>query len=322
MAVPANTRQVYTQPNIREDLSNKIFNVDPYRTPVLNSIGRTKATQTLHEWDTDSLAAQNLANAQLEGDDAAADVLGEPTRLGNYSQISRKVLSLSGTSQQAVAAGGSNKMGYQLLKASKALKRDIEGIITYNNPKAVGAAGVARNTGGLPCWLITNTVFQTGGTPSGANPTDGSGSHARVYNSVKVALTEDQVGQLATSMYTHSGEAPEYLFVSPTNKRNVSKFTGPSGTRFNQIEDKVLRTAIDQYETDFGLVKVVPDIFLAQSGDCLALNPQYLKIAFFRPFDTVPLAKTGDSDKKMLIVEYALEVGNEKAEGAIFDTQG
>jgi hypothetical protein len=36
----------------------------------------------------------------------------------------------------------------------------------------------------------------------------------------------------------------------------------------------------------------------------------------------MPLAKTGDSDKKMLLVDYTLECNNEKAHGLITDTQG
>jgi hypothetical protein len=47
-----------------------------------------------------------------------------------------------------------------------------------------------------------------------------------------------------------------------------------------------------------------------------------VRVAYLRPFQTIPLAKTGDSDKKELLVEYTLEVGNEHALGAIFDTNG
>ena len=322
MSAPTNTYQTYSQVNIREDLTNAIYNVDPYKTPLLNMAKKTKAEQTYHEWNEDSLAAQNTANAQIEGDDASADAQIPTVRRGNYTQISRKTVQISGTSQSVVAAGGSNKMGYQLLKSSKALKRDMEGILTLNQAKAVGSSTVARNMGGLPAWLITNTVFNSGGTPAGANPTDGSGSHARTYSGTTVALTEANVDSLAELMYKNSGESPDYILVSPTNKQAVSKFTGPAGTRFNKVEDKTLRTAIDEYETDFGMIRIVPDIFLAQSGDVYAIQPEYLRVAYLRPFQTVPLAKTGDSDKKLLIVEYTMEVGNEKAIGGIFDTTG
>ncbi|PVX77172.1 SU10 major capsid protein [Paraburkholderia unamae] len=327
MAVPSGTFQTYTQTNIREDLSNLIFNVDPYKTPVLNMAKKTKATQRNHEWDTDSLAAQNLSNAQVEGDTPATYLTLTPTaRMGNYVQTSNKPVSISGLSQAVVAAGGSNKMGYQLLKKSKELKRDIEGILTYNHAKSIGNSTTASTTAGLPAWLYTNTVFQTGGSPSGANPslnangwTDGTST--RTYNSVTAAITEAQVKQVLQSIYKNSGDCPEYAIVSPANKQNISAFTGP-GTRFIEVEDKTLQTAVDVYSSDFGDVKIIPDIFLAQSKDCFFINPDYIRVAYLRPFQTIPLAKVGDSDQKLLLVDYALEVGNEHAHGLLTDTTG
>lgn len=326
MSVPSNTYQTYTQTNIREDLSNLIFNVDPFKTPVLNMTKKNKATQSNHEWDTDSLAAQNLSNAQVEGDDPSAQTLTPTARMGNYVQTSNKVVQLSGKSQAVVAAGGTNKMGYQLMKKSKELKRDIEGILTYNSAKAAGNSSTAAKMGGLPCWIYTNTVFQTGGTPAGANPslnangwTDGSST--RTYNSASAALTETMVKSVLQKIYSASGESPEYAVVSPVNKQIISGFAGP-GTRFIEVEDKTLKTAVDVYQSDFGDVKIIPDIFLAQSKDCWFINPNYLRVAYLRPFQTTPLAKTGDSDKKMLLVDYTLEVGNEKAHGLITDTNG
>jgi hypothetical protein len=328
MSVPANTFQVYTQKNIREDLINAIYNVDPFKTPFLNMCKKTEAKQTNHEWNTDKLDAQNLNNAAVEGDDPTAQTLTPSARIGNNTQIVTKVVQISGTSQAVVAAGGSNKMGYQLLKKSKEMKRDIEGILTYNNAKNAGSSTVARTLAGMPCFLQQNVVFQTGGAPSGANPGLASngwtdGSQTRTYNSVTAAVTEAQVKSVVQKIFTSSGDCPEYALVSPANKQNISAFTGPSGgTRFTQVEDKTLRVVVDIYETDFGDVKMVPDIFLAHSGDIFFINPNYVRVAYLRPFQTIPLAKTGDSDKKELLCELTLELGNEHAQGAIFDTTG
>jgi len=326
MSVPANTFQVYTQKNIREDLINAIYNVDPFKTPFLNMAKKDQAKQTNHEWDTDSLAAQNLNNAAVEGDDPTAQTLTPTARMGNYTQISTKTVQISGTSQAVVAAGGSNKMGYQLLKKSKELKRDMEGILTYNNAKNAGSSTTARTMAGLPCWLQQNVVFQTGGSPSGANPSLAAngwtdGSQTRTYNSVTVAVTEAMVKSALQKAFNSSGDCPEYALVSSVNKQNISAFSGP-GTRFIEIEDKTLRTVVDVYESDFGDVKIVPDIFLAHSGDIFFINPNYVRVAYLRPFQTIPLAKTGDSDKKELLVEYTLQLGNEHAHAAIYDTNG
>ena len=328
MTVPTNTLQVYTQTNIREDLIDAIYNVDPFKTPLFNMAKKAEARQTLHQWDIDALAAQNTANAAVEGDNPTNIALTPTAKVGNYTQISTKTIQISGTSQSVIAAGGSNKMGYQLLKKSKELKRDMEGVLTLNQAGVVGTSSTARQLAGLPAWVATNDVFQS--SSSGAQPagysTIGSenfynGTTARTYNGTQTAVTEAQMKTVLQLVYTNSGESPEYCLLSPTNKQNVSAFTGP-GTRFIEVEDATLMTKVDVYESDFGEVKMVPDIFLAHSHDMFFINPNYLRVAYLRPFQTIPLAKTGDSDQKMLLVEYTLEMGNEHAHGAIYDTTG
>ena len=60
-------------------------------------IGRTKATQSLHEWQTDSRsAAASGTNAQIDGDDAAGDAVAATTRDSNRCQISTKTIVISG----------------------------------------------------------------------------------------------------------------------------------------------------------------------------------------------------------------------------------
>jgi hypothetical protein len=330
VTVPTNTYTIYPQTNIREDLIDAIYNVDPFKTPLFNMAKKAEAKQTYHEWDLDQLASQNLANAAVEGDNPTNIALTPTVRVGNYLQISNKTIQISGTSQSVIAAGGSNKMGYQLLKKSKELKRDIEGILTYNQARSSGSSSTARNLGGLPCWLTINPVFQS--TGGGANPTQvngfGNGATTRTYSTSPTAITEAQLKQALQNVYKNSGESPEYALVSPANKQNISAFSGP-GTRFIEVEDSTLMTKVDVYESDFGEVKMIPDIFLAPHTvsstlytDVLLINPNYIRVAYLRPFQTIPLAKTGDSDQKMLLVEYTLEVGNEKAHGAIYDSTG
>ncbi len=328
MTVPTNTLQVYTQTNIREDLIDLIYNVDPFKTPLFNMSKKGEAKQTYHEWDIDALAAQNTANAAVEGDNPTNIALTATARVGNYCQISSKTIQISGTSQSVIAAGGSNKMGYQLMKKSKELKRDIEGILTLNQAKVAGSSSTARQLAGLPAWVATNDVYQS--SSSGAQPTGYAtigaetfynGTTARTYNGTQTAITETQVKSVLQQVYKNSGESPEYALVSPVNKQNISAFTGP-GTRFIEVEDATLMTKVDVYESDFGEVKMIPDIFLANSHDVYFINPNYMRVSYLRPFQTIPLAKTGDSDQKMLLVEYTLEVGNEHAHGAIFDTTG
>ena len=55
MAQPTNTFDTYDAVGIREDLSNVIYSVTPDDTPLYTACKKTKATNTLHEWQTDTL---------------------------------------------------------------------------------------------------------------------------------------------------------------------------------------------------------------------------------------------------------------------------
>lgn len=332
MTVPTNTDQTYTQTNIRENLENFVYNVDPFRTPILNLAKRITATQSYHEWSVDALAAQNASNSAVQGADASGDALTAVGRMGNRCQIPQHTLVMSGTLQAVTASGATNTMAYQLAKKTKELKRDMEGIITSNTAQATGNGTTTGDiTAGIQCFLIANSQFQTGGSPSsGANPTGhvsigsetfGNGTTARTYNSTKVALAEATLKAAVLSTYQNSASLPPYLVCSPKNKQIISTFTGP-GTRFIEVEDEVLQTAVSVYDSDFGRVKIIPDIFLDVSGDCYGLDNEFVKIAYLRPFQVNPLAKTGDADKKQMLCEFGLEISNERALYGIYDTTG
>lgn len=332
MSVPTNTDQTFTQTNIREDLEGLIYNVDPFRTPIFNMAKKGEAKQTYHEWDVDALAAQNTANAAVQGDNPTNIQLTATGRMGNYTQIATKTIQLSGTLQAVVAAGGTNKMGYQLMKKAKELKRDIEGILTSNTAKSAGNSTTAAYSAGLATFIATNDYYLS--SSSGANPTGAgayvtigsanfyAGGQARTDNGTTSAITEANVKTVLQLIYTNSGDSPEYCVLSPKNKQIFSTFTTTTSTRFVKVEDAVLQTKIDVYESDFGDVKVIPDIFLARSRDVYFLQPNYLKVEYLRPFQTIPLAKTGDSDQKMLLCEFTLNPSNEHAHGAYYDTTG
>lgn len=48
-------------------------------------------------------------------------------------------------------------------------------------------------------------------------------------------------------------------------------------------------------------------------------DPEYVKFATLRDFKTHDLAKTGDSERKQILVEYTLEMCQEKAHAAVYD---
>tara|TARA_R110000737_G_scaffold55777_1_gene79508 strand:- start:710 stop:895 length:186 start_codon:yes stop_codon:yes gene_type:complete len=52
---------------------------------------------------------------------------------------------------------------------------------------------------------------------------------------------------------------------------------------------------------------------------CFLLQTDMAAAAYLRDFQVNDLAKTGDSEKKQLLVEFSLEVRNEAAHGILLD---
>ena len=313
MSVPSNTYLRYTSIGVREDLANVIYDISPTDTPVMSSIGKARATQTNHEWQTDALAAATTANALIEGDDASAASLSPTTRVGNYTQIVGKTVQVSGTLEAVDKAGRKSEKAYQLAKAASEIKRDIETIIMANQAKTNGTAtSGARKMGSFLSYITSNVSKGSAGT----NPT-GDGSDIRSDTTTRTFL-ESMLKDIAQQVFEDGG-TPKMLVVPPGLKATVSGFAGVAQQRYvTGAEPTTIVAAAGAYLSDFGLISIVPDRFM-RSTDSLLIDSEYAALAYLRPFQTNDLAKTGDSDKTQILAELTLEVRNEKAHGGAFD---
>lgn len=303
----------------REDLSDVIYNISPTDTPIMSSIGKTKATAVNHEWQTDSLAAATTANALVEGADATSATLSPTTRYGNLTQIVGKTIQVSGTLEAVDKAGRKSEKAYQLAKGSAEIKRDIETIITANQAKVAGdGSSTARKMSSLLSFIKTNTSVGAGTTTAGADPTT-IGVSARVDADTTRTFTETMLKEVVREVFA-SGGTPSVLFVSPALKQTVSAFTGLAATRYQApvSGQATILAGADIYQSDFGQISIVPNRFM-RTRDALLLDPEYAALAYLRPFQTNELAKAGDSDKTQILAELTLEVKNEAAHGGVFD---
>ena len=313
------TYQTYQSIGNREDLTDMIYDISPTETPFMSSIGKTKATGVLHEWQTDSLSDATLANAAVEGADATSATLAPTTRVGNRTQISQKTIQIAGTEETIDKAGRKSEKAYQLAKASSELKRDMEKIMLANQAATAGDSTTARTLGSLQAWLNTNYV--------GTGTAGSLGTTARVSGTDR-AFTEPLLKAAVKSAYTNGGN-PTVLMVSPTQKQVVSTFAGIAEQRYAAPANKqtTIIGAADVYLSDFGTLSVVPNRFTTADDEsttgegeqAFVLDPEYAATAFLRPFQTNELAKTGDSEKTQLLVEYTLEVKNEAAHALVSD---
>jgi len=310
MAQPTNTFDTYDSVGEREDLSDVIYSIAPTDTPFLSSAAKTQATAVLHEWQTDSLAAAATNNAVIEGDEATLDASTATTRLSNSTQIMDKTVVITGTQESVDKAGRASELAYQIAKKAKELKRDMEATITGNIAEVTGGSSTARKMGTLGSWVVTNDDLASDGA-SGA----GAGNAAHTDGTQR-AFTEAQLKSVIKSVWNAGGD-PSMVMVGPFNKQKLSGFTGNS-TRFDAGADATLYTSVDVYASDFGQLQVVPNRF-SRDRDAYVLDMEYWGIAFLRDFSMHELAKTGDSEKRQLLVEATLESRNEAASGLVAD---
>jgi hypothetical protein len=307
----------YTAIGAREDLTDVIYDISPTDTPIMSTIGKTKATSVTHEWQTDSLAAATTANALVEGASASEGTITPTTRLANLTQIVGKTVMVSGTLLASDLAGRKSEMAYQLAKASAEMKRDIETIITANQGQTAGSSGsTARKMGSLLSYIKTNTS-KNGTSVTGVDPVT-LGVSTRTDGTTR-AFTETILKDVIAKVFA-SGGTPSALFVSPAQKQVVSAFTGLAAQRY-QVPTSGQATILagaDLYQSDFGVLQIVPNRFM-RTRDALILDPEYAALAYLRPFQTNDIAKVGDADKKQILAELTLEVRNEAAHGGAFD---
>ena len=309
MAIYTNAYETFDSNDRREDLANVIYNISPTDTPFMSSIGTGSASSTLHEWQTDALVAA-ATNVVMEGDNAPSRALVATTKLLNYTQISTKPVVVTGTQEVINKAGMTSEMAYQIAKAGKELKRDMEFDLTGVNVATVGSSGNGRKLRGYEAWCNTNDSHGTGGSTHGTT--------GAVTDGTQRVLTEALVKSSLKACYDEGGN-PDLLLVGSFNKQKVSGFTGNS-TRMDMAEDRSLVATIDVYVSDFGEVRVVADRILRSSGrTALVVDTEMWSVAYLRPFGVQDLAKTGDAEKKQLLVEYTLVAKNEAANGKIAD---
>jgi hypothetical protein len=316
MAIVTNTFTTFDAKGIREDLSNIITNIAPEETPYMSNIGRESISNSLFEWQTDTLASA-AANKQLEGDDVTSfDSVTATVRLQNYAQISRKTIVLSATEETVNKAGRRSELAYQIAKRSAELKRDQEFSMLNGAVAAAGNTTTARGTASLQAFIKTNYDMQT----NGANPTYTTvPTGARSDGNVRT-FTETILKNVIQQVWT-SGGTPKILMTGPVNKQRVSGFSGIASSRFNidgGARPATIIGAADIYVSDFGNVQVVPNRF-QRERDAFVIDPDYAKVTTLRPYQQVELAKTGDAEKRMLIVEWGHKVLAENAHGIAAD---
>lgn len=316
MAYLAGTYKTTDAVGNREDLSDDIYNLSPTETPFMSMLaGRGKAKATLHEWQTDALAAA-ATNAVVEGNDASFTTATPTTRVSNRTQISTKTVLVSGTQDAVDKAGRDSEFNYQKAMRMAEIKRDMEFTLTGNYASSAGSSAVARRLGSLETWYTTNVQRGTASASGGFS----SGDTIAASDGTQRTITETMLKTAMQQAWTQGGQ-PEKVLVGPVNKQFISRFAGIA-TLYRDTAGKKSNVSIlgaaDIYVSDFGEVQIIPSRF-SRDRTAHVLDTEYFSVDYLRPFKYEDLAKTGDGKKGQIIVEYTLKVGNQASSAVIAD---
>lgn len=314
MAQPTNTFDSYDARGIREDLSDVIYDISPEETPFYTACAKAKASNTLHEWQTDALRSSG-DNAHIEGDDTIAEARSATVRLNNRTQIFKNSVVIPGTDVGLNKAGRAREMAYQVLKIAKEQKLDIEKAMFANQAKVAGDATTARRMAGVPAWLTTNTNFQSGS--SGADPT-GDGSNARTDDGTPTAFSQTKFDAVMQAIWVAGGK-PDSVYLSAFQMNLALGFTGNNNQRSNITAEaeKVIKH-MSVYVTPWGTVEFKPTRE-NRGRDVFIMQDDMWAVGVLRATKNEELAKTGDNEKRQVVTELTLVCRNEKSSGGIYD---
>jgi len=311
MAQPVNIISTHNQVGIREDLSDTIYNIKPHVTPFLTKCAKTKATNVFHEWQTDTLRA-SAVNAHIDGADTSADARVATVRLGNYTQILKNAVTVSGSDAGLDKAGRDKTMAYQIVKVLKEHKLDIEKALFASQARVAGGNSSERYLAGLPAWLYTNTFIGSGGSDA-----TGDGTNTRT-DGTQTAFTQANFNTVMQSAWENGGE-PTTVYLSAFQMDVAQGFTGNNSQRsMIQASENTVSDYMSVYQTPWGRVKFIPSRE-NRGRDVFIIQDDMWKVATKRPTKQEPLAKTGDSDRTQVVTELTLVSCNEAASGGVFD---
>src|SRR3954471_14715773 len=309
MAKVANAVTTYQVKGNREDLSDRIYNIDPFDTPGVSMIGRRNVKNRTFDWQTENLPNIDPNNAQEEGFELVRSP-GVPTaRQTNLTQISKRDATVSASQEASDAAGKNSEMAHQMALKSKALKCDVE-VITFSRQAKSNddtTTGI-RKTESIPHQVARAAdragaqgthVFGGTSTPLPTLP------DAVWAAPAPVAFTEVMLGDAMAKAYADGAE-PTRLVVPYGIKRGLVNFKGRESTQVLVGKTEVVAT-VDVIATDGGGGTALPSRWMPADLGML-IDPEYARLAFFRNFRQYPIAKIGDAETRMIVVEWGTQV--------------
>lgn len=277
----------YNQVGLKENVDDLISNISPFSTPMQAMIKNEKVTARTFSFLEDSLADSQV-NAQVEGADSSMLTLTDATERTNNTQIMSKAFQISATADAVATYGRAKETALQLAKKLKEIKKDYErAMVGVTQASVAGTASSARKMTSLLNQISTNV-------DAGAGSAD--------------ALTESKLLEAGQTAYDNNSDVDTFM-IKPADAQIVAGFSAASGRNREMNQGKTLVNAIDIYVSPYGTYRVVLNREL-KTDHALLIDPTMFKACTLRPFTRTLLAKSGDSDKHLVIGEVSCKHTN------------
>ncbi|MGL5565100.1 MAG: SU10 major capsid protein [Plesiomonas sp.] len=321
-----------------QSFANWISNLSPTETPFISMIPKQKVDQTQYSWQTDRLSQagkQAKANAQdssnttdadedltaiKEGDAATINNMLVTTVHTNFTQIFRKAVRVTDTTKKIALYGRNSELAYQMEKAGKEIKRDLEHALLNSTEK--GRPGTAALHG--ICDGVLNLV-----APAGAkDPDTGAVVHKVVkYEAGKAKFTKADVFDLTLNLYLVGARANKIMF-HPMHMATFSDWVSDTtGTKnktkaphlhrmFEGLNDKYnayVKKVRDPLGQEFTLI---PNRHMPANQLFFFNEADWTQMVLREP-EKVLLAKMGSSEKHMIEMEVGLRTRSPFASGIL-----
>ena len=277
----------YNQVGLKENVDDLISNISPFSTPMQAMIKNEKVNARTFSFLEDSLA-DSMVNAQVEGSDASMMTLTDATERTNNTQIMSKAFQISATADAVATYGRAKETALQLAKKLKEIKKDYEhAMVGVTQASVAGNASQARKMTSLLNQISTNV--------------DAGGGSAD-------ALTEAKLLEAGQTAYDLNSDVDTFM-IKPADAQIVAGFSAAAGRNREINQGKTLVNAIDIYVSPYGTYRVVLNREL-KTDHALLIDPTMFKTCTLRPFTRTLLAKSGDSDKHLVIGEVSCKHTN------------
>jgi hypothetical protein len=223
---------------------------------------------------------------------------------------------VSGTQESVNLAGRASELARQKVLKTIEIKRDFE-IRAIGNFAAVQESGATtRKLGGIQAWITSNDSRGSGGSDGGFSASPGP---AAATDGTQRTFTEALVKAALATTFGNGGK-PTQAYMGATHKQQFSGFTGIADIR-SEVRGNALATitgGADVYVSDFGPLTLIPHAY-GLTRACVLIDPTMAKVATLRGLQSTALAKTGDNERFLILMEKTLVCSNEKAHSIVAD---